>query len=331
MRNSATLAVALLVVGLGHTSALAAPHRRVALRAASSDEPAAAPVNVWESMKKDELVAHARRRGLKVSGTKAALVERLDADKRERAATGALAATPGGAAAAPERVGSSRTGFIDGTLREATTLTIGGAEIACHAARTGLAARETGAGDGIGGGAGVLVLRDVGADGAFDADGARAAADEIAFATDAYVLAVTEACGTAAPRDVFAAFAAHAADRNLTATGLVAGGRFADAALDAPPFDAVVAVGPSRPPAGDCAAPALVFLAAAGGEARAVAFRDALDACGARDYVVRTVGSLDETEGGGDGALLADAWLQLYLARDDSAPTSGPRAKSLWV
>ena len=60
------------------------------------------------------------------------------------------------------------------------------------------------------------------------------------------------------------------------------------------------------------------------------ALRDALEASAAEDYVVRVVDGADPLDGDDETSLLAVAWLQLYLAVGEK-PTSGPRARSLWL
>ena len=57
--------------------AFSAQQPRIALVARSASEGSDAVPSVWDSMKNDELRAHLKRRGLKVSGKKAELVQRL--------------------------------------------------------------------------------------------------------------------------------------------------------------------------------------------------------------------------------------------------------------
>ena len=64
----------------------------------------------------------------------------------------------------------------------------------------------------------------------------------------------------------------------------------------------------------------------------AAALRAGFDAGPAADYVVHVAdaSSLDPLDEASDAALLAVAWLQLYLVREKDR-TTGPRARALWV
>ena len=65
-------------------------------------------------------------------------------------------------------------------------------------------------------------------------------------------------------------------------------------------------------------------------QAAAVEARRALDASAAADYVVRVVDAADPRDRESEAGLLLAAWLDLYLAVGDR-PTTGPRARAMWV
>ena len=281
--------------------------RATALRGSSSD--------VWQAMKLVDLKAACRRRGLKVSGTKAELVARLS-DAPD--ATKDVVVAPQRTEPAPDEpsVADARVGFVDSSVREEHELEVGSAKIRCFTTASRLVAQEK-AGK-VEGGRGVLLLPDS------DGDVAAEVADRLAFDADATVLYpdVDEEYDAAALLEAAAAFFA---EQRVSATGAVGFGRSADAALlAAATFDAVVAWAPSSTElAAAATAPVCVFTAS-----NAVELRDALDASKASDYVVRVVDDATDPRVE-EQLLLGAAWLQLYLTVGDA--TTGPRAKSLWA
>ena len=306
--------------------------------------------SVWASMKNDELRAHLKRRNLKVSGNKTALVSRLAA--ADAAASRALAETPeasGASAPAADRDDTkARVGFIDATLGERGELSFGGgAAVACHVASTRLVAQESAARAPGAGGKAVLLLPDA-EGGAYDAAAAVALADRLAFETDAVVVAPTPedvdaylalALRPEALVDALKACAPSA--RGATAFGLFAFGKFADVALAGATasFDAVVAWRPTLAEAALAEAAArasgapLVVLAKddGGADARAVALREGFERGKAEDYVVDVAEDPDALDEASDASLLAVAWLMLYLAPSKEGRTTGPRARAIWV
>ena len=329
-----SLLLALLVTV---ASSFVAPHRTSIRVAPSSAEP-----SVWQSMKNEELKAHLRRRGLAVSGNKTALVARLTAAEADAATALKKVADAKAPGRMPEAAPPPRRGFIDGSVRDAVDLDVGGVALACHVASTRLVAQERAAAPGAGGKC-VLLLPDLDARGKYDLDECLALADRLAFDADALVVAPApedlEAYAALEPAAVLeAARAAHAGARAAGAAGVVAFGRFADRALAAgAAFDAVVAWRPAADAAalGRAAARAegapLVVLGRDAGAA-AAALRAGFDAGPAADYVVHVAdaSSLDPLDEASDAALLAVAWLQLYLVREQDR-TTGPRARALWV
>ena len=269
--------------------------------------------SVWQAMKLVDLKAACRRRGLKVSGTKAELVARLS-DTPE---TKDVVVSPQQTEPAPDEpsITDARVGFVDSSLREEHELEVGSAKVKCFTTASRLVAQEK-AGK-VEGGRGVLLLPDS------DGDVAAEVADRLAFDADATVLYpdVDEDYDAAALLEAAAAFFA---EQRVSATGAVGFGRSADAALlAAASFDAVVAWAPSsKDLAAAATAPVCVFTSAS-----AVELRDALDASKASDYVVRVVDAADPLVE--EQLLLGAAWLQLYLTVGDA--TTGPRAKSLWA
>ena len=280
--------------------------RATALRSSSSD--------VWQAMKVIDLKAACRRRGLKVSGTKAELVARLS-DAPE---TKDVVVSPQQTEPAPDApsVADARVGFIESSVREEHELEVGSAKVKCFTTASRLVAQEK-AGT-VEGGRGVLLLPDS------DGDVAAEVADRLAFDADATVLYpdVDEDYDAAALLEAASAFFA---EQRVSATGAVGFGRSADAALlAAASFDAVVAWAPSsKELAAAATAPVCVFTSAS-----AVELRDALDASKASDYVVRVVDDATDPRVE-EQLLLGAAWLQLYLTVGDA--TTGPRAKSLWA
>ena len=276
------------------------------MRSSSSD--------VWQAMKVIDLKAACRRRGLKVSGTKAELVARLsDAPETKDV----VVVSPQQTEPVPDEpsITDARVGFVDSSVREEHELEVGSAKIKCFTTASRLVAQEK-AGK-VEGGRGVLLLPDS------DGDVAAEVADRLAFDADATVLYpdVDEEYDAAALLEAAAAFFA---EQRVSATGAVGFGRSADAALlAAASFDAVVAWAPSsKDLAAAATAPVCVFTSAS-----AVELRDALDASKASDYVVRVVDAADPLVE--EQLLLGAAWLQLYLTVGDA--TTGPRAKSLWA
>ena len=266
-------------------------------------------------MKVIDLKAACRRRGLKVSGTKAELVARLS----EAPETKDVVVAPQQTAPAPDEpsVADARVGFVDSSVREEHELEVGSAKIKCFTTASRLVAQEK-AGT-VEGGRGVLLLPDS------DGDVAAEVADRLAFDADATVLYpdVDEEYDAAALLEAASAFFA---EQRVSATGAVGFGRSADAALKGASsgFDAVVAWAPSSTALAKAAtAPVCVFTSAS-----AVELRDALDASKASDYVVRVVDDATDPRVE-EQLLLGAAWLQLYLTVGDA--TTGPRAKSLWA
>ena len=281
--------------------------RATALRSSSSD--------VWQAMKVIDLKAACRRRGLKVSGTKAELVARLS-DAPE---TKDVVVSPQQTEPVPDEpsITDARVGFVDSSVREEHELEVGGSKIKCFTTASRLVAQEK-AGK-VEGGRGVLLLPDS------DGDVAAEVADRLAFDADATVLYpdVDEEYDAAALLEAAAAFFA---EQRVSATGAVGFGRSADVALQGASsgFDAVVAWAPSSTElAAAATAPVCVFTSAS-----AVELRDALDASKASDYVVRVVDDATDPRVE-EQLLLGAAWLQLYLTVGDA--TTGPRAKSLWA
>ncbi|KAH8048813.1 hypothetical protein JL722_12274 [Aureococcus anophagefferens] len=81
--------------------ALAAAHAFVPRQQPRASLPLRAAADDLASLKKPVLVALCRERGLKVSGTKAALLERLAGAEDEAAAPAATSAAPAATSAAP--------------------------------------------------------------------------------------------------------------------------------------------------------------------------------------------------------------------------------------
>ena len=277
------------------------------MRSSSSD--------VWQAMKVIDLKAACRRRGLKVSGTKAELVARLS-DAPE---TKDVVVSPQQTEPAPDEpsITDARVGFVDSSVREEHELEVGSAKIKCFTTASRLVAQEK-AGK-VEGGRGVLLLPDS------DGDVAAEVADRLAFDADATVLYpdVDEDYDAAALLEAASAFFA---EQRVSATGAVGFGRSADIALQGASsgFDAVVAWAPSsKELAAAATAPVCVFTTS-----NAVELRDALDASKASDYVVRVVDDATDPRVE-EQLLLGAAWLQLYLTVGDA--TTGPRAKSLWA
>ena len=281
--------------------------RATAVRSSSSD--------VWQAMKVIDLKAACRRRGLKVSGTKAELVARLsDAPETRDVVVSPKQTEP--VPAEPD-ITDARVGFVDSSVREEHELEVGSAKIKCFTTASRLVAQEK-AGK-VEGGRGVLLLPDA------DGDVAAEVADRLAFDADATVLYpdVDEEYDAAALLEAASAFFA---EQRVSATGAVGFGRSADVALQGASsgFDAVVAWAPSSTElAAAATAPVCVFTSAS-----AVELRDALDASKASDYVVRVVDDATDPRVE-EQLLLGAAWLQLYLTVGDA--TTGPRAKSLWA
>ena len=281
--------------------------RATALRSSSSD--------VWQAMKVIDLKAACRRRGLKVSGTKAELVARLsDAPETKDVVVSPQRTEP---VLDEPSVADARVGFVDSSVREEHELEVGSAKIKCFTTASRLVAQEK-AGK-VEGGRGVLLLPDS------DGNVAAEVADRLAFDADATVLYpdVDEEYDDAAA--LLEAASAFFAEQRVSATGAVGFGKSADAALlAAASFDAVVAWAPSsKELAAAATAPVCVFTSAS-----AVELRDALDASKASDYVVRVVDDATDPRVE-EQLLLGAAWLQLYLTVGDA--TTGPRAKSLWA
>merc|ERR1719247_2959055 len=126
--------------------------RATALRSSSSD--------VWQAMKVIDLKAACRRRGLKVSGTKAELVARLS-DAPE---TKDVVVSPQQTEPAPDEpsITDARVGFVDSSVREEHELEVGSAKVKCFTTASRLVAQEK-AGK-VEGGRGVLLLPDIDGD-----------------------------------------------------------------------------------------------------------------------------------------------------------------------
>ena len=265
---------------------------------------------MWQAMKVIDLKAACRRRGLKVSGTKAELVARLSAAPE----TKDVVVSPQQTEPAPDEpsITDARVGFVDSSVREEHELEVGSAKIKCFTTASRLVAQEK-AGK-VEGGRGVLLLPDS------DGDVAAEVADRLAFDADATVLYpdVDEEYDAAALLEAASAFFA---EQRVSATGAVGFGRSADAALlAAASFDAVVAWAPSSTElAAAATAPVCVFTSAS-----AVELRDALDASKASDYVVRVVDDATDPRVE-EQLLLGAAWLQLYLTVGDATTGRGRR------
>ena len=296
-----------MLTALCSNALLPASRRRSATALSSSSD-------VWQAMKLVDLKAACRRRGLKVSGTKAELVARLS----EAPETKDVVVSPTQTEPAPDEpsITDARVGFVDSSVREEHELEVGSAKIRCFTTASRLVAQEK-AGK-VEGGRGVLLLPDS------DGDVAAEVADRLAFDADATVLYpdVDEAYDDAALLEAASAFFA---EQRVSATGAVGFGRSADAALQGASsgFDAVVAWAPSSTALAKAATtPVCVFTTS-----NAVDLRDALESSKAKDYVVRVVDATDPLVE--EQLLLGAAWLQLYLTVGDA--TTGPRAKSLWA
>ena len=215
------------------------------------------------AMKLVDLKAACRRRGLKVSGTKAELVARLS-DAPE---TKDVVVSPKQPEPVPDEpsVADARVGFVDSSVREEHELEVGSAKIKCFTTASRLVAQEK-AGR-VEGGRGVLLLPDS------DGDVAAEVADRLAFDADATVLYpdVDEAYDAAALLEAASVFFA---EQRVSATGAVGFGKSADAALlAAASFDAVVAWAPSSTElAAAATAPVCVFTSASAVELRAVSY-----------------------------------------------------------
>ena len=134
---------------LSSSTVLAEPRRSVALCSSSTSDEG----SVWQAMKLVDLKAACRRRGLKVSGTKAELVARLS----EAPETKDVVVSPTQTEPAPDEpsITDARVGFVDSSVREEHELEVGGSKIKCFTTASRLVAQEK-AGK-VEGGRGVLL------------------------------------------------------------------------------------------------------------------------------------------------------------------------------